>query len=139
MAQAQRLHPRAKCQAAVQQQRRQRGLRQVETRVDDAQNGATKQVVREEQSLQMVQTLLGVPISSMAFIRNLLPDKCFSTVAYTPDNAYDYEEFYQAPAFIGQESSIKVARFEKGTDSLLDTTIIPPDTKIANREYRRHK
>lgn len=63
-----------------------------------------------------------------------LPQRVLRHGFYT----YDYENFYQTPAFLGQSppsTMLKVARFEEGMDSLLDVVATLPGSDM----YRRHK
>ncbi|KAA8910238.1 HORMA domain-containing protein [Sphaerosporella brunnea] len=84
-----------------------------------------QQMTSQLQSLQLVQSLLGASIGSLAWIRGLFPDECFTTLRYLPEYARSYEAFSTAePSQRRDPGAIKVTRLQKGkaaqSDRLLE-------------------
>jgi meiosis-specific protein HOP1 len=82
---------------------------------------AQQQAMHQDQSLQLVQTLLGASLGSLAWIRGLFPDYCFATLRYIPEYARDYHAFSTAePTERREAGTVKVTRLKKGTSTVCD-------------------
>jgi meiosis-specific protein HOP1 len=80
-----------------------------------------EQTTTQLQSIQLVQSLLGASIGSLAWIRGLFPDECFETIRYLPEYARSYQAFSTAePTQRRDAGAIRVTRLQKGASPQSD-------------------
>ena len=81
-----------------------------------------EQQIKQEQSFQLVQTLLAASIGSLAFLRGLFPEECFIKFRYLPEHAESYRAFSNGkPSTSGRwEHGMTITRLQRGVIATAD-------------------